>query len=86
MSALTLFDCQLNAFSGKTYDIYLTGTNPQHTRFYLINADEDDRVRIAIYYSTPQRLDVFADSTFIYPENAEITDDGGYNLQVRERS
>ena len=64
----------------------MTGVNPQRTKFYLINADEDDRVRLAVYYSTPQRLDVFADSVYIYPENAEITNDGGYNLQVRERS
>ena len=70
--------------TGHTYDIYLTSTNPQHTRFYILHAPDTETVRLAVYYHSPQRLDIFADNTYIYPTNAVIEDDGNYKLEVSQ--
>ena len=60
----------------------MTSTNPQHTRFYMLHAPEEDTVRVAVHYHSPQRLDVFGDDVYIYPTNAVIEDDGNYKLEV----
>ena len=41
------------------YDLYLTSYNPQKTRLMILNAEEDDAIRLAIYYPKPQRLDIY---------------------------
>ena len=61
---------------GKHYDIYLSSTNPQKTRFYLLNTDNDQGVTIAVYFSNPQRLDVYKNDVYMYPENSALDEDG----------
>jgi len=78
-----LYNKTLTSTLGVTFDLYMTGTNPQHTRFFMLQAEEEERVRLAVYYFSPQRLDVFKDDIYIYPTNAEITGDGNYNLKVK---
>ena len=41
------------------YDLYLTSYNPQKTRLMILNAEDDDAIRLAIYYPKPQRLDIY---------------------------
>ncbi|XP_069076730.1 fibrocystin-L-like isoform X2 [Pleurodeles waltl] len=57
--------------SGKHFDIFFTSTTPQKLRLMLLNADDTKAVRVAIYYSNPQRLDVFVNNAFVGPKNAE---------------
>lgn len=56
---------------GKTYDLYLTGSNPQHTRFYMLHAQDEESIVLAVYYNSPQRIDVFVDEVYVYPSNAQ---------------
>ncbi|KAM4688908.1 fibrocystin-L [Discoglossus pictus] len=55
----------------KSYDIYFTSVSPQNLRLMLLNADSTKAVVAAIYFSTPQRLDVYVDNAFVGPNNAE---------------
>ena len=48
----------------------------------MLHAPEEDTVRVAVHYHSPQRLDVFGDDVYIYPTNAVIEDDGNYKLEV----
>lgn len=53
------------------YDLVFTGTNPQNVRFMLLNAMETEKVVVGIWYSNPQRLDVYVDGVYIMPTNGE---------------
>ena len=68
----------------QTYELYMTGSNPQHTRVYLLYAENKDRMILSIYYHSPQRLDVYGDNVMIYPKNTEISNDGDYSLKVSQ--
>ncbi|XP_053571903.1 fibrocystin-L [Bombina bombina] len=57
--------------TNKSYDIFFSGVSPQNLRLMLLNADSTKVVVAAIYFSTPQRLDVYVDDVFIGPNNAE---------------
>ncbi|XP_069115226.1 fibrocystin-L-like [Argopecten irradians] len=64
---------------GKEYLIHFTGTTPQHLRFLLLNSNETDSIKLAVWYSQQFRLDVFVDGNFIAPENSR-TENGKYIL------
>ncbi|XP_006825958.1 fibrocystin-L-like [Saccoglossus kowalevskii] len=59
--------------SGKIYDMAFTGTNPQNLRFHLLNADDDETVRIDLWGANPQRLDVYRNNVYIAPTNAQLS-------------
>lgn len=53
-------------------DLPSSGTNPQSLRLTLLNADSSQALRVAIWYNTPQRLDVYRAGVYIYPTNAKL--------------
>jgi hypothetical protein len=55
--------------SGHHYDIYLTSTTPNQIRFRILNADTTIRVSLALYYSSLQEIDVYANSIYVAPTN-----------------
>ena len=57
---------------GLNYEIALTSTNPQNMRFHLLNAEENDTIRIAFVYTNPQRLDVYYGDTYVDPTNVRL--------------
>ena len=57
---------------GLNYEIALSSTNPQNMRFHLLNAEENDTIRIAFIYTNPQRLDVYYGDTYVRPTNVRI--------------
>ncbi|XP_043545298.1 fibrocystin-L-like [Chiloscyllium plagiosum] len=57
--------------TNKPYELYFTGVSPQNLRIILLNADDSKVIRLAIYYSTSQRLDVYVNNTFVPPTNAK---------------
>ncbi|XP_072177767.1 fibrocystin-L-like [Diadema setosum] len=67
--------------TGKEYEVYFTGTNPQHLRFYLLNAAQDEGLVVGIWYANPQRLDVYSRGIYIVPNNGEFV---GGELQLRK--
>ena len=68
--------------SGLEYDIALTSTNPQNMRLQLLNTDRNQSILSAIYYTVPQRLDVYLDGTYVLPTNAYRTPDGNINYNA----
>jgi hypothetical protein len=52
---------------GSTHDIYLSSTNPKHTRMYLRDASPDEAVHVRIYYGLANRVDVFVAGKKVEP-------------------
>ncbi|KAI4871505.1 hypothetical protein NFI96_027165, partial [Prochilodus magdalenae] len=57
--------------TNKSFDIYFTSTSPQKLRLMMLNANPTETVRVAIFYSKPQRLDVYANNLLVAPTNAQ---------------
>jgi hypothetical protein len=57
--------------SNRNYDIYFTSTPPNQLRFRILNADSNFRVRLSMHYSTSNRVDLYKNSKFVEPTNAE---------------
>ncbi|KAH3704514.1 hypothetical protein DPMN_079570 [Dreissena polymorpha] len=47
-------------------------------RYRLLNAGQDDAVKLRVWYSRLNRLDLFVDGTYLISTNAEITSGGYY--------
>ncbi|KAG2465238.1 PKHL1 protein, partial [Polypterus senegalus] len=56
--------------ANKSFSVYFTSTSPQSLRLMLLNADNSKTVRVAIFYSNPQRLDVYTNDLLVAPTNA----------------
>lgn len=57
--------------SGRHYDIYLTSTTPNHMRFRLLNSNAAIRTTLALYYSSLQQIDVYANNIYVAPTNRD---------------
>lgn len=55
--------------------LHFSGTNPQSLRLTLLNANGSQALRVAIRYTTPQRLDVYRTGAFIFPTNANFNEE-----------
>eukprot|EP00058_Branchiostoma_floridae_P026715 XP_002612206.1 hypothetical protein BRAFLDRAFT_108902 [Branchiostoma floridae] len=53
----------------KDYLIHFSGVSPQNLRLQLLNTAPDRSMVIGIYYSRPERLDVYLDGSFVEPKN-----------------
>jgi hypothetical protein len=51
----------------------LTSTPPNQLRFRILDADSSFKIRLSMYYSTPQRIDLYKNDTFISPTNADFS-------------
>jgi hypothetical protein len=58
---------------GHNYDIYLTSTTPNHIRFRILNADATIVNTLALYYSSLQQVDVYANDLYVNPTNRDTT-------------
>ncbi|KAI2652983.1 Fibrocystin-L [Labeo rohita] len=57
--------------TNKSFDIFFSSTTPQKLRFMLLNAGPTEAVRVAVFYSNPQRLDVYVNNSLVGPTNAQ---------------
>ncbi|XP_073714829.1 fibrocystin-L [Misgurnus anguillicaudatus] len=57
--------------TNKSFDIYFTSTTPQKLRLMMLNAKTTEAVRVAIFYSSSQRLDVYVNDNLVAPTNAQ---------------
>eukprot|EP00058_Branchiostoma_floridae_P028596 XP_002614087.1 hypothetical protein BRAFLDRAFT_118430 [Branchiostoma floridae] len=60
----------------KDYLIHFSGVSPQNLRLQLLNTAPDRSMVIGIYYSKPERLDVYVDGSFIEPKNFDPSTGG----------
>uniref|UniRef100_A0A8C4N325 Polycystic kidney and hepatic disease 1 (autosomal recessive)-like 1 n=1 Tax=Eptatretus burgeri TaxID=7764 RepID=A0A8C4N325_EPTBU len=56
--------------------VYFSSSSPQHLRLMLLNVRSTQGTRVAIYYPTPQRLDVYVGHQLVAPTNAAWNDKG----------
>ncbi|KAG7251316.1 hypothetical protein CRUP_021887, partial [Coryphaenoides rupestris] len=57
--------------TGHAFDVYFTSVTPQKLRLMMLNAPPTESVLVSIFYSKPQRLDVYVDNSLVGPTNAE---------------
>ena len=77
---VTFMSCFL--LIGKQFLIHYTGTAPQRTRFYLLNSNDSDAVLVSIFYSRPNRLDMFYNGVYIMPTNGRLDPNDGSLLHL----
>jgi hypothetical protein len=56
----------------RAYNVYFTNYAPNTIRFRVLNADKTFKVRLSVYYITPNRVDVFTNGLLAYPTNAQV--------------
>jgi len=44
---------------GTDYCVWMTGSPPSHLRFHLLNAGQDDAIKLCVWFKTTQRKDVY---------------------------
>ncbi|KAJ0054901.1 hypothetical protein NL108_007111 [Boleophthalmus pectinirostris] len=57
------------------FDVFFSSVTPQKLRLMLLNAAPSDSVLVSVFYSKPQRLDVYVNNKLIAPTNADWNDD-----------
>ncbi|XP_017158739.1 PKHD1 like 1, tandem duplicate 1 [Poecilia reticulata] len=62
--------------TGRAFDVYFTGVSPQKLRLLMLNADPSESVLVSVFYSNPQRLDVYVEDRLVAPSNAVWNQDG----------
>ena len=63
-------------FSDTKNELWFSSTNPQDSRYYVLNAEDDDTLLIGVYYMQSWRLDVYVGNTYIAPKNHGTNADG----------
>ncbi|CAK8674402.1 unnamed protein product [Clavelina lepadiformis] len=58
--------------TGEHFNIFFTGNAPRNLRLHLLNVDDSSTVRVAIWYTKPERLDVVRVESgfYVHPENS----------------
>ncbi|XP_033493349.2 PKHD1 like 1, tandem duplicate 1 [Epinephelus lanceolatus] len=68
--------------TGHSFDVYFSSVSPQKLRLMMLNADPSESVVVSVFYSKPQRLDVYVDNNLVAPTNAQWNaDNSDYTLR-----
>jgi len=62
--------------------IHFTGTTPEKMRYRLLNVDANQGVKLTVWYSRPNRLDVFVDGQYVIATNARIDANDRYIISM----
>ncbi|XP_036949440.1 PKHD1 like 1, tandem duplicate 1 isoform X2 [Acanthopagrus latus] len=57
--------------TGRSYDVYFSSVSPQKLRLMMLNTNPSESVVVSVFYSKPQRLDVYVDNKLVAPTNAK---------------
>lgn len=66
----------------KDYLLHFTSTTPEHMRYRLLNVDPSEGIKLTVWYSRPNRLDVFVDGVFKIATNARIDSNNRYIMTM----
>ncbi|KAI3358131.1 hypothetical protein L3Q82_003134 [Scortum barcoo] len=61
--------------TGHSFDVYFSSVSPQKLRLMMLNSDASESIVVSVFYSKPQRLDVYVDNKLVAPTNAEWNKD-----------
>ncbi|XP_039677098.1 fibrocystin-L-like [Perca fluviatilis] len=68
--------------TGRSFEVFFTSTSPQKLRLMMLNADPSESVMVSVFYSKPQRLDVYVNNNLIAPTNVQWNaDNTDYTLK-----
>ncbi|XP_035847175.1 fibrocystin-L-like [Sander lucioperca] len=68
--------------TGRSYDVFFTSTSPQKLRLVMLNADPSESIMVSVFYSKPQRLDVYVNNNLVAPTNVQWNaDNTDYTLK-----
>ncbi|XP_061597205.1 fibrocystin-L-like isoform X1 [Cololabis saira] len=62
--------------TGRAFDVYFSSVSPQKLRLMMLNSDPSESVLLSVFYSNPQRLDVYVAEQLVPPTNAAWNEDG----------
>ncbi|XP_053388767.1 fibrocystin-L-like isoform X2 [Mercenaria mercenaria] len=68
--------------TSKSYLLHFTRTTPRHVRYSILNVGPNEGIKLTVWYSGPNRLDVFVDGEFAIATNARIDKNGRYILTM----
>ncbi|XP_038580507.1 PKHD1 like 1, tandem duplicate 1 [Micropterus salmoides] len=56
---------------GHSFDVFFTSVSPQKLRLMMLSAETSESIMVSVFYSNPQRLDVYVDNKLVAPTNAD---------------
>lgn len=68
--------------SDKDYLMHFTSVAPEHLRYRLLNTAADKGIKLTVWYSKPNRLDVFVDDVFVEATNVNVDSNGRHITSV----
>ena len=68
-------------FTEKEYLMHFTSTTPFHMRYTLLNTDTE-AIKLTVWYSRPNRLDVYVGGNYVIAKNARINHLGFYVIDM----
>ncbi|KAM9340526.1 fibrocystin-L-like [Symphorus nematophorus] len=57
--------------TGHSFDVFFSSVSPQKLRLMMLNANQSESIVVSVFYSKPQRLDVYVDNKLVTPTNAK---------------
>ncbi|XP_037651430.1 PKHD1 like 1, tandem duplicate 1 [Sebastes umbrosus] len=68
--------------TGHSFDVFFSSVSPQKLRLMMLNAEPSESVVVSVFYSKPQRLDVYVNNNLVAPTNAQWNaDNTDYTLK-----
>ncbi|XP_059206673.1 fibrocystin-L-like isoform X1 [Centropristis striata] len=61
--------------TGRSVDVFFSSVSPQKLRLMMLNSDPSESIMVSVFYSKPQRLDVYFQNNLIAPTNAKWNDE-----------
>ncbi|XP_045915057.1 PKHD1 like 1, tandem duplicate 1 [Micropterus dolomieu] len=56
---------------GHSFDVFFTSVSPQKLRLMMLSAETSESIMVSVFYSSPQRLDVYVNNKLMAPTNAD---------------
>ncbi|KAF0024292.1 hypothetical protein F2P81_023094 [Scophthalmus maximus] len=67
---------------GHRFEVFFSSVSPQKLRLMMLDADPSESIMVSVFFSKPQRLDVYVDDELVAPTNAKWnTDNSDYTLK-----
>uniref|UniRef100_A0A8D3DR72 PKHD1 like 1, tandem duplicate 2 n=1 Tax=Scophthalmus maximus TaxID=52904 RepID=A0A8D3DR72_SCOMX len=67
---------------GHRFEVFFSSVSPQKLRLMMLDADPSESIMVSVFFSKPQRLNVYVDDELVAPTNAKWnTDNSDYTLK-----
>ena len=78
---LTAFKLKYHFFhfiEDQDYLVHFTSVTPEKLRYRLLNVEADEGIKLTLWYSRSNRLDVYVDDVYVKATNVRIDSNGRY--------